>query len=145
MLVGKSKGESLIEVIVSIFISSIYIIFLSSAIGINYRSSFNSNEIMDRLYKIDTIKKIMICNLSYDEIKYNFTKKKYLKSNVLNADKIKYLNINDFMEEDPKALPKVEVEARKLENEIIVINVKYIFEDGRNVSNTFYKGNYEVI
>lgn len=145
MLAGKNKGESLIEAIVAIFISSISIIFLSSAIGVNYKSSFNSHEIMDRLYRIDAIKKSIICNLSYDDIKYNFTKKKYLDSNLLKEDRIKYLNINDFMDDDPKALPKVEVEVSELENEIILINVKYIFEKGRNVSNIFYKGNYEEV
>lgn len=145
MLAGKNKGESLIEAIVAIFISSISIIFLSSAIGVNYKSSLNSHEVMDRLYKIDAIKKSIICNLSYDDIKYNFTKKKYLESDLLKEDRINCLNIRDFIDDDPKDLPKIEVEFRELENEIIVINVKYIFEEGRNISSIFYKGNYEEI
>lgn len=144
MLAGKNKGETLIETIVGILVATITIVFLVTIQSVSYKSRNTDKDILKASYNLEAVAKLILCNLTYEEIKKNFNNRtRYVNGESLNADFIMDSNILNFLEESEGSYPNIEIGVREGDGCTLVINIKYTFENGYSISNVFYKGNYE--
>lgn len=144
MLAYKSKGETLIETIVAIFVATITIIFLVSIQGATYKSRHEIEHNMEGIYRLESVKKVVICNLSYEEIKENFADKvKYINVDILENDYVVSRDILSIIEGSKGNYPTVEISGKEGHGGTMIIDIKYIFENGYFITNIFYRGNYE--
>ncbi|GEM_PF-367273 len=144
MLAGKSKGETLIETIVAIFAATISIIFLVSIQGVSYKSRNEIEQVMEGTYRIEALKKLVFCNLSYEEIIENFDDRtKYINGYALESNYMASSDILSIIEESEGSYPTIEISGKEGDGGTMIIDIKYTFENGYSITNIFYRGNYE--
>lgn len=145
MLVRKSKGFTMLDTIVSIAVISIAIltIITSESLALNIKNRQLEKD--KGLVTIEAINKIMVNNLTYDEISSFFGNNvKYIKASNLNTDLIKKSSILNICSENKESqYPYVEIRGNKDPSDNVVkIEVKYEINEKEELKYVFYKGNY---
>lgn len=145
MLVRKNKGFTMLDTIVSIAIISIAIltIITSESLALNIKNQQLEKD--KGLITIEAINKIMVNNLTYDEILVFFGNNvRYIKASNLNTDLIKKSSVLNICSENKELLyPYVEIMAIKDPSyNVIKIEVKYEINEKEELKYVFYKGNY---
>ncbi|EQB87091.1 hypothetical protein M918_10985, partial [Clostridium sp. BL8] len=104
MLVRKSKGFTMLDTIVSIAVISIAIltIITSESLALNIKNRQLEKD--KGLVTIEAINKIMVNNLTYDEISSFFGNNvRYIKASNLNTDLIKKSSILNICSENKES------------------------------------------
>ncbi|MBP2021743.1 type II secretory pathway pseudopilin PulG [Clostridium punense] len=145
MLVRKSKGFTMLDTIVSIAVISIAIltIITSESLALNIKNRQLEKD--KGLVTIEAINKIMVNNLTYDEISSFFGNNvRYIKASNLNTDLIKKSSILNICSENKESqYPYVEIRGNKDPSDNVVkIEVKYEINEKEELKYVFYKGNY---
>lgn len=145
MLVRENKGFIMLDTIVSIAIISIAILTIvtSESLALSIK---NKQLEKDRgLMTIETINKIMVNNLTYDDISSFFGNNvRYIKASNLNTDLIKNSTVLNIcsVNKEPQ-YPYVEIRGNKDPGyNVIKIEVKYEINEKEELKYVFYKGNY---
>ena len=144
MSAKRNKGITLIGAMISIFI--VVIIIMTVALGFSSRNKTRNSmeETLDGVYKMESIKKLLICNYSYEEIANLLKDKKcYIDHEDLSTMNFNQINIGDILQEEPGEYPRVEIQGTEGQGGTMIINISYYFHGGNKMENIFYKGNYE--
>lgn len=147
MLVRKNKGNTLIETIVSMLILTSILIGVLNFYRVMRISEAEEIKEMKAVYQIDAVKKLILCNMSYDEVQDELVKKnKFISSSDLMEENLGRVDIKDIMNSKEEGYPLIMLTGdEEISEEIIKIKILYRFQSGREVSNEFCKGNYEKI
>lgn len=145
MLVRKSKGFTMLDTIVSIAVISIatLTIITSESLALNIKNRQLEKD--KGLVTIEAINKIMVNNLTYDEISSFFGNNvRYIKASNLNIDLIKKSSVLNICSENKESqYPYVEIRGNKDPSyNVIKIEVKYEINEKEELKYVFYKGNY---
>lgn len=144
MSARKNKGSTLIEGMVALFIAALTIIGAATAFSGGVKGKGTIDEVMEGAYKLETMKKILICNYSYEELKEVLKDKTfYMSMDILNSIQLEDLDLVAFLEEEKGQVPLVEVQGEEGEGGTMVIKIVYYFQGGNKINSVFYKGNYE--
>lgn len=145
MLVRKNKGFTMLDTIVSIAVISIAIltIITSESLALNIKTQQLEKD--KGLITIEAINKIMVNNLTYDEISSFFGNNvRYIKASNLNIDLIKKNSVLNICSTNKELqYPYVEIRGNKDPSyNVIKIEVKYEINEKEELKYVFYKGNY---
>lgn len=145
MLVRKSKGFTMLDTIVSIAVISIAIltIITSESLALNIKNQQLEKD--KGLITIEAINKIMVNNLTYDEILSFFGNNvRYIKASNLNTDLIRKSSVLNICSENKELLyPYIEIRGNKDPSyNVIKIEVKYEINEKEELKYVFYKGSY---
>lgn len=147
MLVNrKNKGVTLIEVILALSIMVITLIGISKTIGASVISRKSMNETMDRIYTIDAVKKLIICNYTYEETKSAFKEKEvYLNLKDLNLASLEDIDIISNLTDKYDSYPVIKFFGTEGQGGTLKITIEYHYELGSYMISSFFKGDYEII
>lgn len=147
MLVRKNKGNTLIETIVSMLILTSILIGVFNFYRVMRISEAEEIKEMKAVYQIDAVKKLILCNMSYDELQDELVKKnKFISSSDLMEENLGRVAIKDIMKNKEDGYPLIMLMGdEEISEEIIKIKILYRLQSGREISNEFYKGNYEKV
>ena len=147
MLVRKNKGNTLVETIVSMLILTSILIGVFNFYRVMRISEAEEIKEMKAVYQIDAVKKLILCNMSYDEVQDELVKKnRFISSSNLMEENLGRVGIKDIMKDKEEGYPIIMLMGdEEISEEIIKIKILYRFQGGREISNEFYKGNYEKI
>ena len=147
MLVRKNKGNTLVETIVSMLILTSILIGVFNFYRVMRISEAEEIKEMKAVYQIDAVKKLILCNMSYDEVQDELVKKnRFISSSNLMEENLGRVGIKDIMKDKEEGYPIIMLMGdEEISEEIIKIKILYRFQSGREISNEFYKGNYEKI
>lgn len=145
MLVRKIKGFTMLDTIVSIAIISIAILTIvtSESLALNIKNQQLEKD--KGLISIEAINKIMVNNLTYDEISSFFGNNvRYIKTSNLNTDLIKKSNVLNVCSENKEPqYPSVEIRGIKDPSyNVIRVELRYEINEKEELKYVFYKGNY---
>lgn len=140
----KNKGTTLIEAMIALFIAAITIVTAATVITATTRSRLSQEEVMESCSTLETVKKLLICNYSYDEIK-NVLKDNqvYFNSSIINNINSIKINILEQMESERNGYPCVKLQGSEGQGGTLKIIISYFYEEDNVIENVFYKGNYE--
>lgn len=143
---GKSKGVTLIEVMVAMFIVITTIVTVANVITSSTSSRMSQKEVMVAVNNLEAIKKLLICNYSYEEIREAFKDKEvYLDSEALNNINSIGFNIMDYVKGDKAGYPSIKLKGSEGQGGTMQVIVSYYYQGGNIIENVFYKGNYEQV
>ena len=147
MLVRKNKGNTLVETIVSMLILTSILIGVFNFYRVMRISEVEEMKEMKAVYQIDAVKKLILCNMSYDEVQDELVKKnRFISGSDLMEESLGRVGIKDIMKNKEEGYPLIILTGEEeISEEIIKIKILYRFQGGREISNEFYKGNYEKI
>lgn len=147
MLVRKSRGNTLIETILSMLILSIILIGAFNFYRVMAISEEAEKQEMKAIYQIDAVKKLVLCNMSYKEIEDTLVQKnRFINSNYLSNDNLSGSDIKAIMKINIEEYPYIMLTGYEEVTEgVIKIKVSYVFQDKREIEHVFYKGNYEKV
>lgn len=145
MLVSKNKGITLLETIVSMLIISTILIGALTFYGVMKRAEEEERKEMKATYQIDAVKKLILCNMDYDDIKEGIVgKTRFINNNDLEKENIGRVNIKHIIKDEVKQYPLIMLMGtEEISREIIKIEIIYRFQDGKEINYVFYKGNYK--
>ncbi|WP_346937319.1 prepilin-type N-terminal cleavage/methylation domain-containing protein [Clostridium sp.] len=145
MLVSKNKGITLLETIVSMLIISTILIGALTFYGVMKRAEEEERKEMKVTYQIDAVKKLILCNMDYDDIKEGIVgKTRFINNNDLEKENIGRANIKHIIKDEVKQYPLIMLMGtEEISREIIKIEIIYRFQDGKEINYVFYKGNYK--
>ncbi|GAA0767423.1 hypothetical protein GCM10008908_06440 [Clostridium subterminale] len=145
MLVSKNKGITLLETIVSMLIISTILIGALTFYGVMKRAEEEERKEMKATYQIDAVKKLILCNMDYDDIKEGIVgKTRFINNNDLGKENIGRVNIKHIIKDEVKQYPLIMLMGtEEISREIIKIEIIYRFQDGKEINYVFYKGNYK--
>jgi len=145
MLVSKNKGITLLETIVSMLIISTILIGALTFYGVMKRAEEEERKEMKATYQIDAVKKLILCNMDYDDIKEGIVgKTRFINNNDLEKENIGRANIKHIIKDEVKQYPLIMLMGtEEISREIIKIEIIYRFQDGKEINYVFYKGNYK--
>lgn len=145
MLVSKNKGITLLETIVSMLIISTILIGALTFYGVMKRAEEEERKEMKATYQIDAVKKLILCNMDYDDIKEGIVgKTRFINNNDLEKENIGRANIKHIIKDEVKQYPLILLMGtEEISREIIKIEIIYRFQDGKEINYVFYKGNYK--
>ncbi|MEG1256327.1 prepilin-type N-terminal cleavage/methylation domain-containing protein [Clostridium sp.] len=146
MSARKNKGYTLLEAIIAMFILTTFSIVILTFQGVSMESKVKEKEIMEGLFIVESMRNILLCNLSYDELKSrfvgktSFVNKDNIENGIIFTNDILYL-VEEYGEYD---YPVIVIEAyEEIESQVMKIELNYKYGGGKEMSNVFYKGNYE--
>jgi NhaP-type Na+/H+ or K+/H+ antiporter len=144
MLVRKNKGITLLETIVSMLIISAILVGGLTFHGVMKKSEEEELKEMEATFKIDAVKKLILCNMTYDEIKEGIAEKTiFINKDDLQRENLSRFHISNLIKEEGGEYPLIMLKGNKqMDEEIIKIELLYKFEDGREINHVFYRGNY---
>jgi NhaP-type Na+/H+ or K+/H+ antiporter len=144
MLVRKNKGITLLETIVSMLIISTILVGGLTFHGVMKKSEEEELKEMEATFKIDAVKKLILCNMTYDEIKEGIAEKTiFINKDDLQRENLSRFHISNLIKEEGGEYPLIMLKGNKqMDEEIIKIELLYKFEDGREINHVFYRGNY---
>jgi len=144
MLVRKNKGITLLETIVSMLIISTILVGGLTFHGVMKKSEEEELKEMEATFKIDAVKKLILCNMTYDEIKEGISEKTiFINKDDLQRENLSRFHISNLIKEEGGEYPLIMLKGNKqMDEEIIKIELLYKFEDGREINHVFYRGNY---
>lgn len=147
MLAGrKNKGVTLIEVMVAMFIVITTIATVANVITSSTGSRMSQKEVMVAVNNLEAIKKLVICNYSYEEIREAFKDKEvYLDSEALNNINSIEFNIMDYVKGDKSGYPSIKFKGSEGQGGTMQVVISYYYQGGNTIENVFYKGNYEQV
>ncbi|MEW8993021.1 prepilin-type N-terminal cleavage/methylation domain-containing protein [Clostridium sp.] len=145
MLVSKNKGITLLETIVSMLIISTILIGALTFYGVMKRAEEEEEKEMKATYHIDAVKKLILCNMNYDDIKAGLVgKTRFINNSDLKEENLERVNIKHITMDEVKQYPLIMLMGtEETSREIIKIEIIYRFQDGKEINYVFYKGNYE--
>jgi len=145
MLVSKNKGITLLETIVSMLIISTILIGALTFYDVMRRAEEEERKEMKATYQIDAVKKLILCNMDYDDIKADIVgKTRFINNNDLEKESLGRVNIKYIIKDEVKQYPLIMLMGtEEISREIIKIEILYRFQDGKEINYVFYKGNYE--
>ncbi|MEG0132641.1 MAG: prepilin-type N-terminal cleavage/methylation domain-containing protein [Clostridium sp.] len=146
MSVNRRRGYSLLESIIAMFILATVSIVIFTFQGVSMENRVKEKEIMEGIFIVESMKNMLLCNLSYEELELKFISKVYFINKYDIEDRNFYTaSILDLVEEDSKhEYPLIEIRIwEEVESQIIKVSVNYKYGEGKEMSNVFYKGNYE--
>ncbi|WP_346937665.1 type II secretion system protein [uncultured Clostridium sp.] len=145
MLVSKNKGITLLETIVSMLIISTILIGALTFYGVMERAEQEERKEMKATYQIDAVKKLILCNMDYDDIKAGIVgKTRFINNNDLEKENLGRVNIKHIIKDEVKQYPLIMLMGtEEISREIIKIEILYRFQDGKEINYVFYKGNYK--
>ncbi|WP_346913459.1 prepilin-type N-terminal cleavage/methylation domain-containing protein [Clostridium sp.] len=145
MLVSKNKGITLLETIVSMLIISTILIGALTFYGVMKRAEEEERKEMKATYQIDAVKKLILCNMDYDDIKAGIVEKtRFINNDDLEKENIGRVNIKHIIKDEVKQYPLIMLMGtEEISREIIKIEIIYRFQDGKEINYVFYKGNYK--
>ncbi|WP_404987612.1 hypothetical protein [Clostridium culturomicium] len=140
----KNKGATLIEVMTALFIVVITTVTAATVITDTARSRLSQQEIMEGVNRLETVKKLLFCNYSYDEINEALKDNQvYFNSNIINNINSTEINILGQVQPQKNGYPCVKLQGSERQGGTMKIIISYVYEDGNVIENVFYKGNYE--
>lgn len=144
MLVRKNKGITLLETIVSMLIISTILVGGLTFHGVMKKSEEEELKEMEATFKIDAVKKIILCNMTYDEVKEGIVEKTiFINKDDLQRENLGRFHISNRIKEEGGEYPLIMLKGNKqIDEEVIKIEILYKFEDGREINHVFYRGNY---
>ncbi len=144
MLVRKNKGITLLETIVSMLIVSTILVGGLTFHGVMKKSEEEELKEMEATFKIDAVKKLILCNMTYDEIKESIAEKTiFINKDDLQRENLGRFHISNLIKEEGGEYPLIMLKGNKqMDEEIIKIEILYKFEDEREINHVFYRGNY---
>lgn len=147
MLVRKSRGNTLIETILSMLILSTILMGTFNFYRVKEISEEAEKQEMKATYQIDAVKKLILCNMSYKEIEDTLVQRnRFINSNYLSNDNLSRGDIKEIMKTNVEEYPYIMLTGyEEINEEVIKIKVSYIFQDKREIEHVFYKGNYEKV
>lgn len=140
----KNKGSTLIEAMIALFIAVITIVTIATVITSTTKSRLSQEEVMEGVNRLETVKKLLICNYSYDEIKDVLKDNQgYFNSSITNNINSTEVNILEQMESERNGYPCVKLQGSEGQGGTMKIIISYFYEEDNVIENVFYKGNYE--
>lgn len=145
MLVSKNKGITLLETIVSMLVISTILIGALTFYGVVIRCEEEEQKEMKAAFQIDAVKKLILCNMDYDDIKEDIVgKTRVINNGDLEEEILGMVDIKHIIKDDVKQYPIIILKGtEEISKEIIKIEILYRFQDGKEINYVFYKGNYE--
>lgn len=146
MLVRKKQGNSLIEVMISMCIVVTTMMTTATVINSIHGSREKINYEIEDIYTLEAVKKIIICNYSYERIKERLKDRTiYLNNDSLNNLNQKSYDVFLHGENLASSYPYVSLKGKESEGGTMIINISYYDEKGNKLENVFYKGKYEEV
>lgn len=147
MSVGKiSKGATLIEAIIAVFILSITITATARVITSSGISRKVMEDTMEAVYTVDAVKKLILCNYTYEDIERAFTDKEvFLNIGALNGFSLEEIQLLSCIEGGRNTYPAIGLKGTKGEGGTLKINLTYYYKGGNFMESVFYRGNYEQV
>lgn len=145
MSVKKSKGFTLIEVIVSVSIISIALITIISSEMLTLKLKNQQGAKDKGIMILETTNKIVTNNLSYGEVLNNFGDNvRYITSPNTNIDLIKKSNIISLCTTSSEpAYPYMIISGKKDKDyDVVKVVLNYVINKNEGLTYVFYKGNY---
>lgn len=145
MSVKKSKGFTLIEVIVSVSIISIALITIISSEMLTLKLKNQQGAKDKGIMILETTNKIVTNNLSYGEVLNNFGHNvRYITSPNTNIDLIKKSNIISLCTTSPEpSYPYMIISGEKDKDyDVVKVVLNYVINKNEGLTYVFYKGNY---
>lgn len=145
MLVSKNKGITLLETIVSMLVISTILIGALTFYGVMIRCEEEEQKEMKAAFQIDAVKKLILCNMDYDDIKEDIVgKTRVINNGDLEEEILGMVDIKHIIKDEVKQYPIIILKGtEEISKEIIKIEILYRFQDGKEINYVFYKGNYE--
>jgi len=145
MLVSKNKGITLLETIISMLVISTILIGALTFYGVMGRCEEEEQKEMKVTFQIDAVKKLILCNMDYGDIKEEIVgKTRFINTSDLSEEALGSINIKYIIKDEVKQYPIIMLMGtEETGKEIIKIEVLYRFQDGKEINNVSYKGNYE--
>jgi type II secretory pathway pseudopilin PulG len=145
MLVSKNKGITLLETIVSMLVISTILIGALTFYGVMIRCEEEEQKEMKAAFQIDAVKKLILCNMDYDDIKEDIVgKTRFINNSDLKEEILGMVDIKHIIKDEVKQYPIIILKGtEEISKEIIKIEILYRFQDGKEINYVFYKGNYE--
>ncbi len=142
---NKKSGYSILEVLCAISILSIMLSGILMLDLNNLKLKKYNNEIIRYTYILDTLKKEILFNCTYEDIK-NITEnnKKYISGEYLTIENIKKLKLNQLFNEDVK-LDDTYLEMNIVDDTAfkIELNIHLMLKSKKDIIKCeFYKGKY---
>lgn len=146
MSVKRSKGNTLIEVLVAMFVVTVTITASATVFTGIYNSRNIMEELEDGLYKSEGVKKLLICNFSYEEIMETFKEKKlYINDYNLNDFNFSQGILLEDLDITSKGYPHLTIEGEERPGGTMKILMVFHFDTTRKIESVFYKGRYEEV
>lgn len=146
MSVKKSKGITLLESIISLFIAVITIMSVALAYTSINEGEENLREVMEGAYAMEVLKKILLCNYSYEYLKDILKdKKSYIDKEELLIIDLHYGEIIEVFKEVSTRYPRIEIQGKEGQGGTMIINIRYHLDEDSYLENIFYRGNYEEV
>lgn len=145
MSVKKSKGFTLIEVIVSVSIISIALITIISSEMLTLKLKNQQGAKDKGIMILETTNKIVTNNLSYGEVLNNFGHNvRYITSPNTNIDLIKKSNIISLCTTSSEpSYPYMIISGEKDKDyDVVKVVLNYVINKNEGLTYVFYKGNY---
>ncbi|WP_017415696.1 prepilin-type N-terminal cleavage/methylation domain-containing protein [Clostridium tunisiense] len=145
MSVKKSKGFTLIEVIVSVSIISIALITIISSEMLTLKLKNQQGAKDKGIMILETTNKIVTNNLSYGEVLNNFGDNvRYITSPNTNIDLIKKSNIISLCTTSSEpSYPYMIISGEKDKDyDVVKVVLNYVINKNEGLTYVFYKGNY---
>jgi len=145
MSVKKSKGFTLIEVIVSISIISIALITIISSEMLTLKLKNQQGAKDKGIMILETTNKIVTNNLSYGEVLNNFGNNvRYITSSNTNIELIKESNIISLCTTSSElSYPYMKISGEKDKDfDVIKVVLNYVINKNEDLTYVFYKGKY---
>ncbi|WP_346890906.1 hypothetical protein [Clostridium sp. UBA3887] len=145
MLVSENKGITLLETIISMLVISTILIGALTFYGVMGRCEEEEQKEMKATFQIDAVKKLILCNMDYGDIKKEIVEKtRFINTSDLSEEALGSINIKYIIKDEVKQYPIIMLMGtEETGKEIIKIEVLYKFQDGKEINYVFYKGNYE--
>lgn len=146
MLARKSKGATLLEITICMFVISIMILIILTFQRVNLQSKEEEEKLRSGIFQVDAVKNILLSNLSYREIQDNFKNKVlYIHKEEVENNNIITKPILSIVDESIYGgYPFIKIQTQEdLVNQLMKVEIYYSFDEEKVISNVFYKGNYE--
>ena len=131
MLVSKNKGITLLETIISMLIISTILIGALTFYGVMGRCKEEEQKEMKATFQIDSVKKLILCNMDYGDIKEAIVgKTRFINTSDLSEEALGSINIKYIIKDEVKQYPIIMLMGtEETGKEIIKIEVLYKFQD----------------
>lgn len=142
----KNRGFTLIEAIISVFLLTILSIGIFTFQGVVIESKEKEKEIIQGVFLVESIRNMILCNLSYKELesllidKVLFINKESVEDGSIYTKHI--LSLVEKYNQGNYPLMEIKVQ-EKVESQVMEIEINYKYLNGEEISNVFYRGKYE--
>lgn len=136
------KGNTLIEVMVSLALFSLLFIYTLTINSVVIRQNFDNKLLKSETECLQALENIILNNCTYSYLSQFAGDSSYISSNQLSIDYLRNNNIvfSDY-NDTAKLLPYARIDVIKYES-ILKVTIIYFKIDGKTLDAVFYKGDY---